>query len=77
MIKELQEKIYHLEQQLLAVKAEKSYPSLEQRVSGEYVDELRKKIQFQVIFFIIFLAIDLGCIFTYGLEWTGTLVTNF
>ncbi|KAH0753270.1 hypothetical protein KY285_006418 [Solanum tuberosum] len=49
VIKELQEKIYHLEQQLLAVKAEKSYPSLEQRVSGEYIDELRKKIQFQDI----------------------------
>ncbi|XP_059296882.1 kinesin-like protein KIN-7D, mitochondrial isoform X1 [Lycium ferocissimum] len=46
--KELQEKIYHLEQQLVAVKAEKSYPSLE-RVSPEYVDELRKKIQSQDI----------------------------
>ncbi|KAJ8571020.1 hypothetical protein K7X08_037992 [Anisodus acutangulus] len=47
--KELQEKIYHLEQQLVAVKAEKSYPSLEPRVSAEYVDELRKKIQSQDI----------------------------
>ncbi|TMW97065.1 hypothetical protein EJD97_006274 [Solanum chilense] len=47
--KELQEKIYHLEQQLLSVKAEKSYPSVEQRVSAEYVDELRKKIQSQDI----------------------------
>ncbi|XP_047254093.1 kinesin-like protein KIN-7D, mitochondrial isoform X2 [Capsicum annuum] len=47
--KELQEKIYHLEQQLVAVKAKKSYPSSEQRVSAEYVDELRKKIQTQDI----------------------------
>ncbi|XP_009784122.1 kinesin-like protein KIN-7D, mitochondrial isoform X1 [Nicotiana sylvestris] len=45
--KELQEKIYHLEQQLDAVKAERSYPL--QRVSDEYVDELRKKIQSQDI----------------------------
>ncbi|CAN4125099.1 unnamed protein product [Withania somnifera] len=47
--KELQEKIYHLEQQLVAVKAEKSYPLLERHVSAEYVDELRKKIQSQDI----------------------------
>lgn len=52
--KELQEKIYHLEQQLLSVKAEKSFPSVEQRVSAEYVDELRKKIQSQVIFISFF-----------------------
>ncbi|CAN4087062.1 unnamed protein product [Withania somnifera] len=46
--KELQEKIYHLEQQLVAVRAGKSYPSSE-RVSAEYVGELRKKIQSQDI----------------------------
>ncbi|CAN4118076.1 unnamed protein product [Withania somnifera] len=47
--KELQEKICHLEPQLAAIKAEQSYPSSERCVSDEYVDELRRKIQFQDI----------------------------
>ncbi|XP_027775280.1 kinesin-like protein KIN-7D, mitochondrial isoform X2 [Solanum pennellii] len=48
--KELQETIYNLEQQLAAVKVEKSYPSTEQRLlSDKYIDDLEKKIQLQDI----------------------------
>nr|XP_009788278.1 PREDICTED: kinesin-like protein KIF3A isoform X8 [Nicotiana sylvestris] len=48
--KELQETICNLEQQLAALKVEKSYPSSEQQgVSDEYIDDLKKKIQLQDI----------------------------
>ncbi|TMW84844.1 hypothetical protein EJD97_024258 [Solanum chilense] len=48
--KELQETIYNLEQQLAAVKVEKSYPSTEQGLlSDKYIDDLEKKIQLQDI----------------------------
>lgn len=46
---ELQAKISNLEQQLAVLKGEKSSPSSEQCVPDEYIDELRKKIQIQVI----------------------------
>ncbi|KAL3383039.1 hypothetical protein AABB24_002502 [Solanum stoloniferum] len=48
--KELQETICNLEQQLAAVKVEKSYPSAEQGLlSDKYIDDLEKKIQLQDI----------------------------
>ncbi|XP_006362012.1 kinesin-related protein 4 isoform X1 [Solanum tuberosum] len=48
--KELQETICNLEQQLAAVKVEKSYPSTEQGLlSDKYIDDLEKKLQLQVI----------------------------
>ncbi|CAN4112437.1 unnamed protein product [Withania somnifera] len=47
--KELQETICNLEQQLAAVKAEKSYPSSERGLSDKYMDDLEKKIQLQDI----------------------------
>ncbi|KAK4740217.1 hypothetical protein R3W88_003914 [Solanum pinnatisectum] len=48
--KELQETICNLEQQLAAVKVEKSYPSTEQGLlSDKYIDDLEKKIQLQDI----------------------------
>lgn len=47
--KELQEKICRVEQQLAAFKAEQANPSSERCVSDEYIDELRRKIQSQVI----------------------------
>ncbi|XP_055815650.1 kinesin-like protein KIN-7D, mitochondrial isoform X2 [Solanum dulcamara] len=47
--KELQETICNLEQQLAAVKVEKSYPSSEQGLSDKYIDDLEKKIQLQGI----------------------------
>lgn len=46
---ELQAKISNLEQQLVALKGEKSSPSSGQCVPDEYIDELRKRIQIQVI----------------------------
>lgn len=51
--KELQEAICNLEQQLAVLKVEKSYPSSEQQgVSDEYIDDLKKKIQLQVIYIL-------------------------
>ncbi|KAK6805859.1 hypothetical protein RDI58_003644 [Solanum bulbocastanum] len=48
--KELQETICNLEQQIAAVKVEKSYPSTEQGLlSDKYIDDLEKKIQLQDI----------------------------
>ncbi|KAL3350788.1 hypothetical protein AABB24_023289 [Solanum stoloniferum] len=48
--KELQETICNLEQQLAAVKVEKSYPSTEQGLlSDKYIDDLEKKIRLQDI----------------------------
>ncbi|XP_031127100.1 kinesin-like protein KIN-7D, mitochondrial [Ipomoea triloba] len=46
---ELQAKISNLEQQLVALKGEKSSPSSGQCVPDEYIDELRKRIQIQEI----------------------------
>jgi len=47
--KELHEKVNLLEQRLNAVSSEKSSPSCSNKaVSGEYADELKKKIQSQV-----------------------------
>lgn len=46
---ELQEKLNQLERRLASVSGEKSSGSSEHCVSEEYVDELRKKIQSQVI----------------------------
>lgn len=47
--KELQERITLLEQQLAAANSEKSQSSSGQNVPEEYINELRKKIQMQVI----------------------------
>ncbi|KAF7810847.1 kinesin-like protein KIN-7D, mitochondrial [Senna tora] len=47
--KELQEKVKQLEQKLEAVASGSSLVSSEQSVSGENIDELKKKIQFQEI----------------------------
>lgn len=46
---ELQEKLNQLERRFALVSGEKSSGSSEHGVSEEYVDELRKKIQSQVI----------------------------
>lgn len=46
---ELQEKLNQLERRLASVSGEKSSGFSEHGVSEEYVDELRKKIQSQVI----------------------------
>ncbi|CAN4107475.1 unnamed protein product [Withania somnifera] len=47
--KELQETICNLEQQLAAVKVEKSYPLSDQGLSDKYIDDLKKKLQLQDI----------------------------
>lgn len=47
--KELQEKVHTLEQQLASFSGDKMSHTPEHAVSEEYVDELRKKIQSQVI----------------------------
>lgn len=47
--KELQEKLNLLEQRLASVTSDKSSGSSEHGVSDEYVDELRRKVQSQVI----------------------------
>lgn len=52
--KELQEKVNILEQRLVSFTNGKSSMSSEQSVSDEYIDELRKKIQAQVITWHLF-----------------------
>lgn len=52
--KEFQDKVNLLQQQLASVTGDKSTFSSEQCISEEYVDELRKKVQSQVITMIFF-----------------------
>lgn len=55
--KELQEKVNLLEQQLASVTSDKSSVSSEQGVSEEHVDELRRKVQSQVIIHFVGISV--------------------
>lgn len=52
-IEELQEKVNLLEQHLASVSGDKLLLSSKEGISEEYVDELRKKVQSQVIYLLL------------------------
>ena len=53
---ELQEKVNLLEQRLASLSGDKLSLSLKQGISEEYADELKKKVQSQVIYLLLGLS---------------------